>query len=198
MGVKSSVLLEVQLYDDDFQLYRPIWTRFYVVDTLGDELIIGLPDLLGSYFEFFATVLYAAARKSFGVLNKVSDSDCSEPQFVVHCDGEMVEPWSRLPEPCPEEDDTPDPLSFPDDILRFMEMSVEESRKEYFDLLQTHISEEMKLHCPKIMELLSSLDSQERFAPSTWNGMNVSPAEFKIIGELPSRLSPKVRPIRPE
>ncbi len=198
MEVNNSVSLEVQLYDDEFHLYRPIWTSFYVVDTLGDEVIIGLPDLLGNYFEFFSTVLNAAARKSFGECNKMSDSDELQPQYFLPVDGEIVEPWSRVPEPCPEEDDTPDPLSFSDDILRFMEMSVEESRKEYFELLQTHVSEEMKTHCPKVMELLSTLDSQEIFAPSQWNGMNVPPAEFKIIGELPSRLSPKVRPIRSE
>jgi hypothetical protein len=54
-----------------------------------------------------------------------------------------LEPWSLLPELCPEEVDTPDPLSFGEDILHFMECSVDESREEYFEMLPKHISEDM-------------------------------------------------------
>ncbi len=59
-------------------------------------------------------------------------------------DGEIVEPWTTQPEYCPEESETPDPLSFNEEILHFMEMSVDEAREEYMGLIDSHMTEEMK------------------------------------------------------
>ena len=42
--------------------------------------------------------------------------------------GEVLEPWSMPPVDCPEELDTPDPLSFGEDVLHFMEMSGKDAR----------------------------------------------------------------------
>ena len=113
--------------------------------------------------------------------------------------GELLEPWALPPEECPEESETPDPLSVSEDVLRFMEVSVEESREEYLKMLDgEHIPAAMRQAAPGIMELLRSPLAMERFAPSKWEGMKVPPVQLIVKGELPARMSPRARPIRRE
>jgi len=61
--INECVELQVQLYRSDQTLTDPITTNFYVVESLGEEMIIGLQDLLGNYFEIFAEVIEEAAEK---------------------------------------------------------------------------------------------------------------------------------------
>ena len=111
--------------------------------------------------------------------------------------GATINPWSRPIERCEEEDETPDPLAFGEDILHFMETSVEDSRKEYFELLQKHVSEEMKSAVPEVMDLLSSPNALNCFAPSSWNGIKIKPVELITKGNLPDRMNVSARSIRP-
>ena len=106
-----------------------------------------------------------------------------------------MKPWTNVMELCPEEELTPDPLSISEDVLHFMEVSVEEARSEYLELLDSHVSAEMKKACPKVMSLLQSKHAQEVFAPSRWDGMKVPEVDATIIGELPKRHCPRARPI---
>ena len=55
--IKEFVTINVALYDDDGHLRDPIATKFYIMPSLGKEIINGLPDLLGNYFEYFTTIL---------------------------------------------------------------------------------------------------------------------------------------------
>ncbi len=64
--------------------------------------------------------------------------------------GKILEPCSMPPVDCSEELDTPDPLSFGEDVLYFMEMSVEDARAGYVELLSTHVSPEMREACPSV------------------------------------------------
>ena len=109
--------------------------------------------------------------------------------------GEILKPWTHTMELCPEEELTPDPLSISEDVLHFMEVSVEVARTEYLDLLDSHVSADTKRACPKVMELLRSKQAQEVFAPSSWDGMKVKEVDATIIGELPKRHCPIARPI---
>ena len=45
---------------------------------------------------------------------------------------------------CPEDDDMLIPLVFDDDVIRCMEMSVDDSEKEYFDVFVSYISDKFK------------------------------------------------------
>ena len=203
LHINEKTCLDIQLYRDNGTLAEVIPTTLYVVDSLGEEAIIGLQDLLGTYFDFFAQVLEKATGKAFRltvleqaakelqrffldveeelsrkeprtsklaeILKKarkrgssymqqkreilddkrhtlassvnetgselmlltspdfgicfaddrveatLADIDAAEskidfPTNLV--EGEILEPWSLLPELCPEEIETPDPLSF--------------------------------------------------------------------------------------
>ena len=282
--IQSMVNLQLRLYSDDGDLSDPISVNLYVVDTLGEQIIIGLPDILGEFYDFFVSALSCGrdrrAPQQGGILGRIHDmvdaissevarqhprprrlrklqksllklcrryeerkqqvmddpsSTCvmvndgkgttleiisSRKLGVVYADdrvqdlrskvcqlaepistaapGEIVEPWSSDPDP--ESDEilaTPDPLSFPEDILHFMEVSPDEARREYLRELEQHVSSDMLRECPQVMELLQSDVALDVFAPREWNGMKVEPATFTVRGEIPKRLTPKARPIRP-
>jgi hypothetical protein len=291
LRISEKCVLFVQPIDDYGEKLESVATEFLIVETLGNEAIIGLPDLLGNFYEFFSGILAKGARaragngsisstgKSQPLIERVirdMDSICNEfedelykrvpkmkkvnslvktarrkllgytavkshvlldslrqvvviedeelkdsTSFLVsslygtvyeddrveeivasmelckdHLIGEIVRPWANEPESCPEDDDTPDPLAFGEDILRFMEMSVEDSKKEYFDDFVSHVSDKFKAAVPKVLDLLAKVESAERFAPSTWDGLKVEPVRLETIGSLPYRLSPKARPVR--
>ena len=88
------IVVPVQLYDDDGVLCPPVKTSFYLIDKLGMEAIVGLPDILAGYFNFFMKVM-TDARAELRALDVVP---WPEPEFV---NGEIVYlwslPWMRLP-----------------------------------------------------------------------------------------------------
>ena len=49
--INEGVELKVQIFKEDGTLSDPVEASFVVVETLGEEMIIGLQDLLGSFFE---------------------------------------------------------------------------------------------------------------------------------------------------
>ena len=154
--------------------------------TLGDTVEVIRSEKHGT--------VYADSRVE-SILAAIEDT--TNLEFTDYAPGSLLEPWAELPVLCPEEEETPDPLAFGSDVLRFMELSVEESRKEYMDLLPKHVSEGMAKACPKVFDLLQSHMAQEIFAPSRWDGMKVAPAVMDILSPLPSRLCPAARPVRP-
>ena len=288
LTVNSYCVLNIQLLDDYGSPTEPMYTELYVVDGLGDEVIIGLPDILGSYFDFFVSALTCgrngtklsilseyerammimdsvkrevarphvrqrtirvAQNKLRKVLHQheqrkgrilsdplsvrvihhdpqngsyevvtsrrygsVVDSDefqlsllnaietCTQDaDFLLAPEpGAIVDPWSTPPDTsCPEIDETPDPLSFSEDVLHFMEVSHDEAMVEYIDLLSSHISPAMAAACPKLLDLLTSSLATDVFVPQSWNGMRVEPIVFTTKPGLPDRLKPKARPVRP-
>jgi hypothetical protein len=54
--------VDIQLEDNYGDYTDPITTAFYVVPTLGNEVIVGLPDILGNYFDHFSEFIYAARQ----------------------------------------------------------------------------------------------------------------------------------------
>ena len=282
--ITEMVRLQVQVSGVDEKLTEPIYTEFYVLPQLGEEMIVGLPDLLGSYWPVFIDiltearsrgspehrqaggerleelvsiverellkprgpepcVLKSAANEGRAILKRyqaIKRRVTQDPQLktiitsssrgarellmsprhgVVYRDdrvenlvanlefaaehpalaaGMLLDPWSKEPEICPEEIDTPDPLSFGEDILHYLEVGVDEARKEYLELLNTRVSEEFRREVPEIMELLQSELALDTFVPTEWRGLKVDPVQFVIKGDLPTKLVASVRPIRQE
>lgn len=289
LTITEKCFLSICPVNDYGEELDPIETEFFIIEDLGDEAIIGLQDILGSYYDFFSGLLAMAANKRKPVQSNVgqtivSDLDAicsnfedelykSKPSFkklnalvkrarnklmkysstksLVQADpkvlniivnstdtgistamllskvhgwvyeddrveeicasielcldnasplvkpGDIMKPWINEPEECPEETETPDPLAFGADPLRFMEMSVAESVDEYMRDVRSHIGEKMLAAVPEVLDLLALPDSIESFAPSSWNGLKkVKPITLEVIGPLPSRLTPKARPVR--
>ena len=67
----------------------------------------------------------------------------------------------------PEELSTPDPTSFPDDILTYLTTTPQEARATYDADLLTHVTSEILAACPAIMELVQSDLAYEVFVQHT-------------------------------
>ena len=111
--------------------------------------------------------------------------------------GTILPPWSMpLDEIAPEESLTPDPTSFPDDILAYLSTSPAEARAAYITDLQTHVTPAIREACPDIMDLLTSALALDVFVPTTWTGINMTPYHLEIKPGLPDYIKAHTRPIR--
>ena len=57
------ITLDVSLYAPDGTLQAPISTVFYIMPALGERLIIGLPEILGNFYDYFTTILEDARNR---------------------------------------------------------------------------------------------------------------------------------------
>ena len=67
LEVSEAVTLQVGLLDDYGERQKPIFTQMYVVAGLGDQIIIGLEDILGNYYDYFEHVLRQARKQSVAI-----------------------------------------------------------------------------------------------------------------------------------
>lgn len=111
--------------------------------------------------------------------------------------GTILSPWSKpIDALAPEELETPDPTSFPDDILTYLTISAAEARSVYVSDLDTHVTPEIRSACPQIMDLLTSEMAFDVFVPSTWTGIKMSPYHLQTKPGLPEFLKSRARPVR--
>ena len=282
----KTVVLTVYSIDDYDQELEGVDVEFYVIESRSDQVIIGLPDIVGVFYDYFAELLAKAAgrplqrRSGAEVIMQNLDALCSdiedelgrkEPRYkriaamvckarrelvkykvvkdkVVkdpakvrgimrrseddegiamwstdyadvfeddsmlsqlveametkpmelknHSYGEMLQPWKEIDPPCVEETETPDPLFFGEDVLRFMETSIEDSVQEYHSDLPKHFSQGCLTECSKMLQFLHREEVADRFAPKEWKGLKVPEINFELKMPLPDRLSPASRPIR--
>lgn len=246
LEIKTKVPLTIQLLRSNDKHTEPMLIEFYIVDTLGEEAIIGAPSLTSTCLAYFIELLESIcgrdpskadqlvvqmqklfldieselgrnmpdrlkienrieeAKKLGRAYRKERESSGASlaligaPEAPVPPLGQILDPWTTPDLACPEEEETPDPLSIPEDVMRFMETSVEESRRLYLEMIEEHVSEEMRHAVPAVMDLLRSELAQEVFAPSSWDGMRVAPVTLRLSAELPPRHFSKARPIRPQ
>jgi hypothetical protein len=111
--------------------------------------------------------------------------------------GDIIQPWSKpIDSLAPEELETPDPTSFPDDILNYLTTTVDEARAIHIADLNTHVTPAMRSACPAIMELLQSDLAYDVFVPSTWKGIDMPPYHLSVKPGMPDHLKARPRPIR--
>ena len=111
--------------------------------------------------------------------------------------GATIPPWFKPIEAlASEETDTPDPTSFPDDILIYLSTSHDEALQFNREDLKSHNTVEMLTSCPEIMELLTSDLAYDVFVPSHWTGIDMEPYHLDVKPGLPDHLKARSRPIR--
>jgi hypothetical protein len=111
--------------------------------------------------------------------------------------GAILPPWSQpIDSVAPEEIDTPDPTSFPDDILTYLTSTPEEARLVYLNDLETHVTDDMRNACQDIMPLLRSELALDVFVPSTWTGTLMEPYHLDVKPGMPDHLKARARPVR--
>ena len=113
LNITKSVYLTIRVYGPDESLGELHKLLFYVIDSLGMEVIIGLPSLVGPYFQEFVLILESAHR-----------AYVESTQRLSLMEGDILEPWSLpLDQMGQEEIETPDALAFGADILYYLTTS---------------------------------------------------------------------------
>ena len=111
--------------------------------------------------------------------------------------GDIIRPWSKpIDSLAPEEINTPDPTSFPDDILAYLTTTPEEARAIYDSDLITHVTTDIRTACPAIMILLQSELAYDVFVPRAWKGIDMVPYHLDVKPGLPDYLRARARPVR--
>lgn len=161
--------------------------RFYVLPGASNDMVIGCPAIIGCFGRLFMQMLQVAM-----------DEYAGQPSMSLSgVDEELRTPWSIPPEEdAPEDAQTEIPCSFPGP-LHFMEMSVEDARKEFFSQIDAHVAPEFRA-ATRIDELLRTKGVQV-FVPTNWEGIkHIEPLELEWKPDLPERLKPKARPVNPK
>ena len=193
--VKEKITLDVALYDSKDKIHKFVGLDFFVIDTLGHGVIIGMESIMTKMFDLFMDILVGAKSKiEANFLKLVTEDDWSE-EFHEPDKHAILEPWTQPVLAAPEEAEVPEALLFPEETLKFMELPPEEACKEYLDSLLSHISPEMLKAAPGIVELLQSPLAQKVFAPKEWKGLNVKPIDLKLKEGHP-RIQSRSRPVR--
>jgi hypothetical protein len=129
----------------------------------------------------------------------------NEPLYVDSRGNNIFFPWSKAMDVIAiEELETPDPVSFSDDILMYLTTTHEEAVETYLKDLETHIPAKARENCSTVhgMCRFEHILRQDKyikcFVPTEWNGLNVAPLQLKVKPGMPDSLRPHPRPIRPD
>ena len=71
--INNTIKLNISMYDDNDKIHTFNNLQFYVVESLGDEAIIGLQDLLGQLFQYFIGILITANENNKYIRNYAID-----------------------------------------------------------------------------------------------------------------------------
>lgn len=194
--VAGEAHVTLALYTKGGELTAPQRLKVYVLEDLGEEILVGLPDILLKFYDFFSQIL-ASSREAL-MCAQIMKMETMPLTLEDKDQGVEYEPWTRPIQTCVEEDETPDPLAMGENVLSFMENTIEESMREYNELLKTQVDPAMKTACPQIMKLLQSDLAKTVFVPTEWLGLKIDPVKITLKGDLPDTIMARARPVRPE
>jgi len=185
--ITHSLLLPVTFTDSKDNTHSAK-IEFFVLPDSNNIMVVGLPAIVMHFGSLFMDMLSSAMHEYSG-----------EPSHnLSNIDVDLREPWSRAPDvDAPEDAATEHPCIFTD-VLNFLEISPEEARKEYFEQMDTHVSEGFRMATP-VLDLLRSEKGIRAFVPPNWEGIkNIPLLEFDFKDTLPERLKFKARPVNPK
>jgi hypothetical protein len=170
-------------------------SQFIILDMDHNDIIIGLPDIIGKLYSYFLSLLEDARSKLLS--NPVSCKDTNNAILCFVQEGEILEPFQFTNLlPAPEEELTPDPVNFRF-ALNYLEQGHDEAVREFHEQILTRVSDIMQRET-NVMELLRTVGVKV-FVPQNWEGIKgIPPLELKWKPNLPDRIKPKARPINPK
>ena len=196
--IAQAITLPVCFHDPSGNAHRGLVT-FAVLDT-NTNAIIGLPDILGKFLDFFIAIVQDAADSVMPVLDDVPQASALAPSLGEPPFPDVVYPWSSVPleGDSPEEEETPDPCSFTGPLY-YLSKPHEEAVQDYFALFESHIAPDfLAAACPELLDLLRSDVALDVFVPKQGNGLQGCPdLELECLPTLPARMPVQTRPINP-
>ena len=207
-NIREGVNLNLILRDQNAHSYK-YTGEFFVLDTKSNDIILGLPALTGKLYPFMDTLLREAHENgkdstedkiqvtdSRDMLNHVDSTPIEEFRNLLNV-VDHSQPWSKANDVlAPEDEETELPVQFKD-ALTFLGKSRDEAIKDYYNLLETHVSEELR-EKTDIIQLLQT-KALSVFVPDEWSGIKgIDPLRLRWKDTLPERMKPKARPINPK
>jgi hypothetical protein len=184
----SQCLLLSVVFRDSAGKHHSARIEFFVLPDSNNIMVVGLPAIVMHFSSLFMDMLRSAVDEYSG-----------EPSHdLTYIGDDLLEPWSAPHDiDAPEDAVTDHPCIFTD-VLNFLEVTPEEARKEYFDQMDTHVSEAFRTATP-VLDLLRSDKGVRAFVPTNWEGIkNIPLLEFDFKDSLPERLRFKARPVNPK
>ena len=134
-----------------------------------------------------------------GEENNPADSrravDMSE-EFAARHDADLLRrAWQTLTMDAPEDEATPLPSDFPEQ-LRFMEMSSAEASEEYATKYPSRLGPEVT-DDPEVHRIMKEKGSRV-FVPQSWEGIKGITFHINWKGDLPAMKKPRARPVNPK
>ena len=168
--IAQAITLPVCFHDPSGNAHRGLVT-FAVLDT-NTNAIIGLPDILGKFLDFFIAIVQDAADSVMPVLDDVPQASALAPSLGEPPFPDVVYSWSSVPleGDSPEEEETPDPCSFTGPLY-YLSKPHEEAVQDYFALFDSHIAPDFLAAFPELLDLLRSDMALDVFVPKQWNGL---------------------------
>jgi hypothetical protein len=129
-----------------------------------------------------------------------------EPLYTDEFGNDTYYPWTQpMDEIAPEELETPDCVSFNDDILMYLTVPHSEAVDKYMADIDSHVTDEFKNGCSKVngMPRIISILKSEKYVhtvwvPAEWLGLKMEPVHLATKPGMPDSLKTKPRPIRPD
>ena len=151
-----------------------------VMETLGEEVIIGLPTIVSSLLDLYIESLQEAA-------NSLASSSL---QSLI------ANPWTVIEEEAPEDTETPMPCAF-SNALHFLSISRQDAIDELHSQIDEHIAPEFRA-ATDVVNLVKTIGI-DVFIPTKWEGVKgVAPIEFNWKPGMPERMKPNPRPLNPK
>jgi hypothetical protein len=166
---------------------------FMIMESLGEEAIVGLPILVGPLLPLFVDSLKSAANNLAD--NLVDSSTKLSAKSDANLSVIIEKPWTFVDETAIEDDETPLPCAFTDPLY-FLTVSRQEALDDFHALFDTHIDPRM-LAETDIVNLLKEFDTV--FVPVKWSGvLGMEPLEFNWKEGMPQKMMPKARSVNPK
>jgi hypothetical protein len=210
VNITHIVTLEVSFQDTNNATHQDI-INFSIMPMSHLDMIIGIHSIIFSFFDLFLDMLRAAKKKMFHnhdvnapedldaklTLNHILDMSSEIPTDNLDYE-KCIPTWSfPLMEIAPEEEDTYDPCAFTLPLY-VLQTERQVALDEYYALLKTNIYPELIRARPDLLEFMMSDIALKVFVPSKWTGINgLDPLELEFQ-QLPFKLTPHMRRVRPE
>ena len=182
--------MEFQSFDGSWELYHG---EFVVLDMKQNQVIIGLPAIVGKLWQFFTSNVEMRSRRShrLNTLSEQKDASCEADDVTA-----LREPWMNpMDEEAPEEVDVPNPVQF-EYAHAFLGKTREQALEEYEAMFPKHVSEAFA-NSTDILNLLRT-KAVEVFVPNDWTGISGVPdLKLKFSKDMPARMKPATRYVNP-
>jgi hypothetical protein len=165
-------ILTVTFIGDDQKIHVGYDLPFCVFNTTSDDMIIGLPSIIGTFSILHKEMIDHAVSQLPSVAPSVRELQQASSGEVAGLEtGQIIQPWSIAPDTqAPEDEDTPAPCPSQVHYILWRRPMMRLLFADYLAMLTEHVSADFA-EATDIMNLLKG-KAMKVFVPVSWDGIN--------------------------